>query len=196
MRLPSARWMGYSMAVFCLLLSRDHSGRAQAIKIPARVSVARPQLVCVVCTLTVSVSPANVNFLLVRNGTAAGNASLTLVTTLTGAATIYGTINLYAFFASSTADLKGNISSDDVLPSSAVLGRCTTGLPTTYTYYNKNDPLSLKKNSLEIFSQSANGLLLPATRTDTLALEISLAGLPTVAADTYSGVLLIQAEQF
>lgn len=196
MRTLQARRMLCRLAILCAPLTCGQDGQAQAIKVMARVPVAKPQAVCLLCTLTVAVSPATLNFTLVQNGTAQASASLTIVTTLTGAATVSGTANLYAYFANSAAALTGAASSSDVLPSSAILGRCTTGLPTTFTAFTQTAPFGGSGASLEIFTQSVNGVLLPASRTDTLALEINLAGLSNVAADTYSGVLIFQAEQF
>lgn len=196
MRPPSATRTLHRLATLCALLAACQTSHAQAIRLAARMPIARPHLVCVGCTLTVGVSPSTLTFTLVQGGIAPGNLALTIVSSLTGAATVTGTVNLYAYFASSTAALTGTLSAADVLPSSAILGRCTTGLPTTFTPFTQTSPFSGSGAGLEIFTQPANGLLLPASRTDTLALEVNLASVPNVAADTYTGTLIFQAELF
>ena len=196
MRPLQARPMLCRLATLCVLLASGQAAQAQAIRLAARVPVAKPQVICLACTLTIAVSPAALNFTLVQNGTAPGNTSLIIVTTLTGASSVSGTVNLYAYFASSTAALTGILSSTNVLASSAILGKCTTGLPTMFTPFTQTAPFGGAGTSLEIFTQAANVMLLQASRTDTLALEINLAGLSNLAADTYSGVLTFQAEQF
>lgn len=196
MSFPPVRLSLCRLATLYVLLPLSQAGHAQAIRLASRLPVPKPQGVCVICTLTVAVSPSNVNFSLVQNGTAQGSLSLSIVTTMAGAATVSGTVNLYAYFANAAAALTGVSSSADVLPSSVILGKCTTGLPTSFTPFTQTTPFSGSGAGLQIFSQTVNGLLLPASRTDTLALEVNLAGLSNVAADTYSGILVFQAEQF
>ncbi len=197
MRPLQPTWRLRALFTFCLLLAGARVGQAQAIRMPARLQPVKTNLICLTCTLTVSASPATVSFTLVAGGVAAGNASVSIVTRLTGTASVIGTLNLYGYFSSSTAALTGQASSADVLPSSAVLGRCTTGLPTTFTAFTQTGPWGAANAGLEIYSQSlAVATLPPITRTDTLSLEINLAGLTNVAADTYSGLLMLQAEQF
>ena len=181
----------------CFLLAGGRAGRAQAIRLPARLQPVRSHLACLTCTLTVSVSPAAVHFTLSAGGAAYGSSSIAIVTTVTGTASVVGTLSLYGYFLSSTAALTGTASSADVLPSSAILGKCTTGLPTTFTAFTQTGPWGAANSSLQIFSQSfAIAMLPPITRTDMLSLEINLAGLTNLAADTYTGVLMLQAEQF
>jgi hypothetical protein len=78
-----------------------------------------------------------------------------------------------------------------------VLGKDPTGVPTSYTAFTQSGPLGTAGGSLEIYSYSIlAGVLLPITRSDSLSLEINLAGMPQLPADTYSGILVIQAQQF
>jgi hypothetical protein len=180
-----------------LVMATSNFGWSQAMKVRPLTMKVKPDIVCVSCALTLSVSPAVVNFALVQNGTAVGSSPVTIATIMSGTANVIGTLNVYGYFANSAAALTGSANSADVIPSSAVLGKDPAGVPTSYTAFTQTSPVGAAGGSLEIFSYSIlAGVLLPIARTDSLSLEINLAGLPQLPADSYSGVLVIQAQQF
>jgi len=140
--------------------------------------------------LAVSASPSAVSFNLVAKGSATGNNPVSVTTGWTGL--MNDTIHLYAYFTSASAALTGNLSGD-LIPTSCVLGKMTTGLPTSNTAFTQTGPFGGAGNSLELFSQTVagNGL---SFRTDALSLTIDLTSLPTLPADTYTGTLIIEAQ--
>ena len=79
--------------------------------------------------------------------------------------------------------------------SSRVLGRMTTGLPTTYTAIGQGPVAGVGTagGSLHLFAQALSGSNKVANRTDNLDLALDLVGLPTLAPGTYAGTLTIQA---
>jgi len=142
-------------------------------------------------TLTLSASPASVTFALVSKGTAAGSSGVTITTTwtYTGSAP---TLNLYGYFASSTAALTDGRSPADLIPSSAVLGMMTTGVPTAYTAFTQTVPFGgagAGLTLLDVTKQKPKA----SSRTDVLDLEINLSSLPKLPAGTYTGTLTLQA---
>lgn len=101
--------------------------------------------------------------------------------------------NIRCHHMSATAALAGGSPVVDI-PSSEVLGRVTTGTPTTYTAFTQSNPLGGSGASLllvkETFHPSTGG----GSRTDALSLEINLANQPQLPAGTYSGTLYIEAQ--
>jgi hypothetical protein len=81
------------------------------------------------------------------------------------------------------------------IPSSRLLGRMTTGIPTTYTAITQNavGGIGVAGGSLQLFSVNLNGSNKIDTRTDNLDLQLDLVGFPTLPAGSYSGVLNIRA---
>jgi hypothetical protein len=102
-------------------------------------------------------------------------------------------ISLVAYFTTPSQALAGGTAQ---IPSSRVLGRMTTGLPTTYTPFTQAAlaGVGTAGGSLVLFSDNIigtnKGIL---TRTDNLALQLDLAGFPDLPVGTYSGTLNIRA---
>jgi hypothetical protein len=102
-------------------------------------------------------------------------------------------ISLVAYFTTPSQALAGGTVQ---IPSSRVLGRMTTGLPTTYTPFTQAAMAGVGTagGSLVLFSDNIigtnKGIL---TRTDNLALQLDLAGFPDLPVGTYSGTLNIRA---
>jgi hypothetical protein len=142
-------------------------------------------------SLSVSVTPSALSFNLVAKGEAVGNSPINITTSYSGM-TMSGNLNLYAFFISSTAALAGNLSTA-AIPSSAVSGQMTTGLPATYIAFTQTSPVGGAGASLKLISQNV-----PAgagtSRTDVLSLKINLTNIPQLPADTYTGTLILQAQ--
>jgi hypothetical protein len=163
---------------------------AQAV----RVGAARPTPATAVSSLSISVTPSNVSFQLVSDGVATGSAPVEITTSWGGSLCLFTcTINVYGYFASASAALSGGSPVVDI-PSSAVLGEVTTGVPTTYTAFTQSNPLGGAGASLELVSQSFFILSGNSSRTDALRLEIDLTGQSRIPAGSYSGTLYIQAQ--
>jgi hypothetical protein len=102
------------------------------------------------------------------------------------------TINLVAYFAVPAQALVG---ATTLIPSSRVLGRMATGLPTTFTALTQNGigGVGTAGGSLRLFAVNISGANKNATRTDNLDLQLNLVGLPPLAAGAYVGVLNLRA---
>jgi hypothetical protein len=101
-------------------------------------------------------------------------------------------VDLVAYFAVPAQALSGGAT---LIPSSRVLGRMTSGLPTTYTAVSGGPVggVGTAGGSLHLFRQTISGANKVATRTDNLDLGLNLVGFPTLANGTYAGTLTIQA---
>jgi hypothetical protein len=145
-------------------------------------------------SLTISSTVSTVSFTMTNGSTVAGSAAVPITTTwVLGPSRT--SVKLYGFFASSTAALTDGYSTPDNIPSSAVLGQVTTGVPTTFTAFTQTAAgfgaasASLLLVNQPISSGSANFV---ATRTDNLNLEIATPA--TLPAGSYSGTLTLQAQ--
>jgi hypothetical protein len=172
-----------------LIVTCPRLGVSQAVKVMQRRVT--PNLGA--GTLSVSAAPSLVTFNLVARGAAIGNGPVSITTTWTGLS-LLSTVSLYGFFTSSGAALTGT-HSPATIPTSAVLGQMTTGLPTSYSAFTQTNPLGGAGASLKLFSQSILIGLGSSGRTDALTLKIDLTSLPQLPADTYTGTLIIQAQQ-
>ena len=142
-------------------------------------------------SLLVSVSPSAMTFNLVSAKAAAGSGAISITTTWSGS-TVGSSMSLYGYFASSTAALAGSASAA-AIPSSAVLGQMTTGLPTGFTAFTQTNPVGGGAASLKLFTQTITGSG-DGSRTDALSMTIDLTSVPQLPADTYTGTLTIQAQ--
>lgn len=102
------------------------------------------------------------------------------------------TVNLVAYFSLPAQAMVGG---STLIPSSRVLGRVTTGLPTTFTAISQNGigGVGLAGGSLQLFSVNISGANKNASRTDNLDLQLNLVGFPALPAANYTGVLNIRA---
>ena len=102
------------------------------------------------------------------------------------------TVNLVAYFSIPAQAMVGGSTQ---IPSSRLLGRMTTGLPTTYTAFNQNGigGVGTSGGSLALLSVTIGGANKKANRTDNLDLQLDLAGFPPLVAGAYAGVLNIRA---
>jgi hypothetical protein len=101
------------------------------------------------------------------------------------------TVRLIAYFSVPSQALVGPTQ----IPSSRILGRVTTGIPTTYTAMTQNGigGVGSAGGSLQLFSVSITGANKNASRSDNLDLQLNLVGAPALAAGSYAGVLNIRA---
>jgi hypothetical protein len=137
-------------------------------------------------SLTISVSPTNVNFTLASSGTAAGSAQVSITTAWALLAT-RSSLTLYAFCASPTAALTDG--SGDNIPAANLTGSPNGG---AFSSFTANSPFGTG-TSLAIFTQAITTGNLNSTRTDTLNLNINTTGL-SLPVGTYTGVLTIRAQ--
>jgi hypothetical protein len=102
------------------------------------------------------------------------------------------TVNLMAYFSLPAQAMVGGSTQ---IPSSRLLGRMTTGLPTTFTAITQNGVggVGTAGGSLQLFSVNIGGPNKNASRTDNLDLQLNLVGFPPLAAGNYTGVLNIRA---
>lgn len=102
------------------------------------------------------------------------------------------TVNLIAYFSVPAQALVGG---SIQIPSSRILGRVSTGLPTTFTALTQAavGGVGTAGGSLRLFSLNINGANKDASRTDNLELQLNLVGFPTLPAASYTGVLNLRA---
>lgn len=146
--------------------------------------------------LTLNTSPSYIRFKLVRNRAAFGDNPIQITTTYYNLGGVRTNIDLYGYFASAHAALSGSVSAASI-PSGAVLGKMTTGLPREFVAFTQASPIGGGGASLRLFSwpvhRATTGLNL---RVDSLNLEIDLTGLSNLSPDTYTGTLILQAQAF
>ena len=172
-----------TIATWSLLIATLHL-QAQV----ARIGPAKPQLT-LGDTLTLTASPSAINFALVSKGVALGSSPIVVTTTWSGIS-LLSSVNLYAYFSSSTAALSGSSPIVNI-PTANVLGKDTSGIPTAFTQFTQTTPIA--GASLHLYSITSI-LSLGGSHVDNLSLEIDLTTLPQLPAATYSGVLLLQAQ--
>jgi hypothetical protein len=102
------------------------------------------------------------------------------------------TVKLIAYFAVPAQALVG---ATTLIPSSRVLARMSTGIPTTFTAIAQNGigGVGTAGGSLGLFSVNIGGGNKDASRTDNLDLQLNLVGFPTLPAGAYAGVLNLRA---
>jgi hypothetical protein len=102
------------------------------------------------------------------------------------------TVDLVAYFSIPAQALVGGSTQ---IPSSRLLGRMTTGIPTTFTAITQNGVggIGSAGGSLHLFAVNITGGNKNDTRTDNLDLQLNLVGFPTLAAGAYIGVLNLRA---
>jgi hypothetical protein len=180
--------MTRALILFALLGAADGASIAQAVRIHPLTHV-KTELIFS-GTISLSATPAAVNFNLVRNGTAPGSSHVTITTTFSGIG-IGTTMDLYAYFASPTSALTDGRTPANLIPSSAVLGQVTTGMPTAFTPFTQTTPFNGATTGLQLYDET-DTLNFGTTRTDVLNLEINLAGV-SIPAGSYTGTITLQA---
>jgi hypothetical protein len=165
-----------------------------AIAQAVRVGAVKPKPNMAVSSLSLSATPASVNFQLVAKGVATGSGAVQITTTWGGSLCLFTcSINVYAYFSSANAALAGGSPVVDI-PTSEVLGQVPTGTPTTYTPFTQTSPFGGGGASLQLFQQTFTLFAGGNSRTDALNLEINLTNQPQLPAGTYTGTLFIEAQ--
>jgi hypothetical protein len=148
-------------------------------------------------SITVSVSPGSVNWsnLVPGSATNAGSSNLTITTTWSLSPAGGGdNLKLYSFFTSSTAALAHSAVCTGFcpdIPSSSFQIGVNGGALTSVT---GTGPFGAAGASLQLVSIPITGSNRKSSRVDTLQFNINLSTLPNLPADTYSGVLNLQAQ--
>ena len=137
-------------------------------------------------SLTVSAAPGLVNFALPPNGVANGSAAVNITTSWTLSPS-NGRVTVWGYFSSAASALTDG--AGDNIPSFSVSGSPNGG---AFTPFTGAGPFAAA-SSLLVVSFRVLGFNKTGTRSDTLALQISTAGL-ALPAGTYSGTLHIQAQ--
>jgi hypothetical protein len=98
------------------------------------------------------------------------------------------TVNLVAYFA---LPAQAMIGATIQIPSSRILGRMSTGIPTTFTAVTQNGVggAGTAGGSLRLYTLNISGANKNSSRTDNLDLQLNLVGFPTLPAGAYTGVL-------
>jgi hypothetical protein len=181
-RFGRSRYYLLALGVILTLRARELYAQAQIISLAASA----PSLLSVAVTSGAVQTIANVTDNAVNN-----------FPTPVGIATSWdvnpgqtNTVRLVAYFSVPAQALVGPIQ----IPSSRVLGRMTTGIPTTYTAMTQNGVggVGSAGGSLQLFSENIGGGNKNASRNDNLDLQLNLVG-TTLPAGTYVGVLNIRA---
>jgi hypothetical protein len=97
-------------------------------------------------------------------------------------------VNLVAYFA---LPAQAMIGATTQIPSSRILGRMSTGIPTTFTAVTQNGVggAGTAGGSLRLYTLNISGANKNSSRTDNLDLQLNLVGFPTLPAGAYTGVL-------
>jgi hypothetical protein len=98
------------------------------------------------------------------------------------------TVNLIAYFSVPAQAMMGATTQ---IPSSRILGRMSTGLPTAFTPITGNGigAFGTAGGTLQLYSVAISGSNKSSGRTDNLDLQLNLVGFPTLPAGAYTGVL-------
>ena len=145
-------------------------------------------------SISVSASPTTVTFNLVPGGIATGSSPIAITTTWILSSS-RGAVYLDGSFGTASSALVGSSFPPVSIPSSAVFGLMSTGLPTTFSPFSVNTPLGVVSAGLPLFVQTLTSSTVNSSRTDNLTLEINLILQPQLpAASNYTGSLLLQAQ--
>lgn len=137
-------------------------------------------------SLTVSAAPGLVNFALPPNGVANGSSTINITTSWTLSPST-GRVTVWAYFSTAASALSDG--AGDNIPSSSVSGSPDGGAFAPFTGVG---PFAAN-SSLQVVFFRVLGFNRTGTRSDTLDMRISTAGL-SLPAGTYSGTLHIQAQ--
>ena len=148
-------------------------------------------------SLTVAATPSAVNFTLASGGTATGDNPVAITTSWVLNSS-RSTVTLTGYFTNANAALTNGAATNPAnIPTSEVLGKVSTGSPTSYTAFTQAPSTGGLGNagaSLELFTQAITSTNVASSRSDNLDLEIDLTHQTQLPAGTYSGTLNLQAQ--
>jgi len=189
MSLSARRQLVASAGMIALVLSISPNAFAQKNSNTATVAITATMAE----SLSVSATPGTLSLTLVQGGTTAASSAISITTTGLFLPT-RANLQLDGYFASATAALTDGASPANNIPTSAVLGQMTTGIPTTYTAFTGSPALGPAGAGLELFTVPLTSSNRALTRTDNLTLEINTTALPQLPAGSYTGTLTLQAQ--
>jgi hypothetical protein len=172
------------LAAIALVLAQSTSAYAQLNSNQAAVSLNATMAE----TLSVSAAPGTVNFTpLNPNGVTSGDSAVTINTAWVLNPS-RGNLNVYAYFASTTA-LTNTSNATYTIPVGSVQGKVNAG---AFTAFTGNSPFAVG-SSLSVATVNIVGNNRNSSRSDSLSLTVDTtgAGLP---AGTYTGTLFVQAQ--
>ena len=146
-----------------------------------------------VASLTVTInSGATQTLASITDGAVNNFASPVNVTTAWDINPSAASVSLVAYFSTAASALANGT---NLIPSSLIKGRVTTGTPTTFTAFTGNavGGAGSAGGSLTLFTTAISGANKAANRTDNLDLQIDLTGQPALTAGTYAGTLNLRA---
>jgi hypothetical protein len=184
MRVSSYRKGLLALGVLLTLRARDLCGQAQVISLAATA----PSVLTVTVTSGATQTIAGV----VDNAVNNFPTPVVVQTTWNVNPGQTRTVSLVAYFTLPSQALVGGSTQ---IPSSRVLGRMTTGIPSTFTPINQNGvgTVGSAGGSLRLYDVNINGVNKNASRSDNLDLQLDLTGFPPLAAGVYAGVLNLRA---
>ncbi len=166
----------------------------------AQVATAQGGLTSNIATATLSAAKAASLSVSITSGASQSIANLVdnAVNTFPGATPVViqtdwdinpsaASISLVGYFSAPSQALANGT---DYITSSLILGRVSTGLPTSFTTFTQNAlaGVGTAGGSLVLFTQAINGTNKQSSRTDNLELRIDMTG-QTATAGTYTGTL-------
>jgi hypothetical protein len=182
-RLAGCRGLPLALAVAVLGLiplrgSAQRNSNAATVSLSATMNSA----------ITVTAAPGSVNVALLQSGVSTASSPVS-ITTAWAIPRFFGTITEYAYFTSPATALTDGAGYN--IPSANVSGSFNAG---AYTAFTGASPFAAG-SSMTLFTTSFFFFFFnnPATRTDSLNLQINTTGL-NLPAGTYTGVLHIQAQ--
>jgi len=190
-RRTRARSPRTALCILFVLSLASVSAHAQAYRVRP-IARPTPKYVGSGGTLTIQAAPNLVNFALVAGGTAQGSSGIT-ITTSWDVFGILPTLAVYGYFTNSTSALTDGRSPAHLIPSSAVLGQVTTGVPTSYTPFTETTGFGGAGAGLTLVNTNLGLIVTTGSRTDVLNLQINLSGVSNIPAGTYTGTLTLQA---
>jgi hypothetical protein len=147
-------------------------------------------------SISIGATPSLVTFALGSGAVAQGSSGVNITTTWDS----HGQtpqLSLYAYFNNSTAALSDGRSPTHLIPSFAVLGQVTSGIPTSFTPFTQTAAgFGAPGASLLLLNTQVGEVSRSGTRTDVLNLEIDLSGVSNLPAGVYTGTLTLQASIF
>jgi hypothetical protein len=172
--------MFLAVCLLCLAASATASAQIKSAVGPVALQATLPS------SITVTATPALVNFALLPSGISNGSSAVSVTTTWSLGQNGLR-LTLYAYFTTSTAALADAFGHK--IPSANVSASVNGG---GYAAFTGASPFAAN-SSITIFSRGVPGHQVTQSRTDTLNLRINTTGLGLVNG-TYTGLLVLQAQ--
>jgi hypothetical protein len=147
-------------------------------------------------TLSMTASPAIVNFALVSGGPASGDSTVVLTTGWTGVSGALIVLNVYGYFSSATQALTNTTNASFAIPSASVSAAVsgTNSNLTGFNPFNQITPFSIGSGLNLVALGSLLTLGSDGSFSNGLNLKIDLTSQPTLPAGTYTGTLNVVAQ--